>query len=288
MDLPLGIIFGLIAMLAYGLSGAIAKVPIKKLGAIRTIFFRNLFTSTMLLFIVLFFIETSTFSLTYILIAFVISFIGYIPFFTFFKAVKAGKIGVVMPIANSSVVFTVLFSILFYGESLSGIQLLSIILIIGGIMLVSVDFSDLKNSNLFNVSSGVPYALVTCFLWGLVYFLFKIPVDVLGPILSSFMIEFGSLFFSAIHLKVLKKGFGVPQVKYWIYIFFVALTGAIGTLAYNFGIQVADVSIVAALTFANPLVAAVYARLVYKEKLGSLQYSAMGLILLGIILISYF
>jgi len=35
-------------------------------------------------------------------------------------------------------------------------------------------------------------------------------------------------------------------------------------------------------------VAAVYARVVYKEKLSGLQYFAMGLILLGIVLISYF
>ena len=113
-------------------------------------------------------------------------------------------------------------------------------------------------------------------------------MSVLGPILTSFVIEAGNMIYSGISLKFSGKGFGVPCAKNMMYIFFVGLFGALGILAFNYGVGVADVSIVAALTFANPLVAAVYARVVYKEKLGGLRYFAMGLILLGIVLISYF
>ena len=288
MDLPLGIVFGLLAMLGYGLSTAVAQVPLKSTEILRVVFFRGIFSSSMLFLGVLLFWGEYVFSPVYVLLALAISFVGYAGLISFYKALKVGDIGVVTPIANSSVVFTVLLSVLFFAESLGPVQVFSIGLIVCGIVLISVDFGDLRNSSVFDKSSGVVYALITCLLWGCAFFLFKIPVTLLGPILSSFVIETGNMIYSGIGLKFSGKGFGFPSGKNMKYIFFVALFGALGTLAFNYGVGATDVSIVAALTFANPVVSAVYARVVYKEKLGGLRYFAMGLILLGIVLISYF
>ncbi|MFH1432910.1 MAG: EamA family transporter [archaeon] len=288
MDLSLGIVFGLIAMAGFGLHTAISQVPIRSVGIVRTIFFRNIFTSSILLAGVLLFQQHATLSLKYVGIALAISFMGYIPLVMFFKALNSGKVGVVTPIANSSVIFTILFSILFFGESLSGVQTLSIALIVLGIVLISVDFGGLKNSMLLKVSSGVPYALVTSVLWGVVFFLFKIPVDVLGPILTAFVTEFGIMIFAAANMGLMRMKFTVPDKKDIRYIGIASFFGAIGALAYNYGITFADVSIVAALTFANPLVSTLYAKIVYREKLCTLQYLAILLMIAGIVLISYF
>ncbi len=288
MELSIGIVFGLAAMLGYGLSTAIAQVPVKSIGSLRAVFFRGIFASSILFVGVLFFCNECVFSHVYVLLALAISFVGYVGLISFYKALKVGVVGVVTPIANSSIVFTVLLSVLFFAESLGFVQVFSIGLIVCGIVLISVDFKDLRKSCVFDKSSGVVYALVSCFLWGCAFFLFKIPVNVLGPILSSFVIEAGNMIYSGMSLKFSGKGFGFPSWKNIKYLFFVALFGALGTLAFNYGIGVADVSIVAALTFANPLVSAVYAKFAYKEKLRGLQYCAMALILLGIVLISYF
>lgn len=166
--------------------------------------------------------------------------------------------------------------------------MISIILILVGVILISLDFNDLKNSHLFKRSSGIPYALITCFLWGLVYFLFKIPVNVLGPILTSFILELGILLYSGIHISLSKSGYSLSNKKILLYVFLVAFFGAIGTLFFNLGIKNYNVSIVAALTFANPLVATLYGKIVYKEKLYLQQYMAIALMIIGVILISYF
>lgn len=287
-DISLGIIFGLIAMLGYGLSNPISKVPVKRIGSIKTIFFKNIFVSFLLLITLLFSLSDTNFSGTYILITFLISFVGYIPLLTFYKALKVGKVGIISPIANSSVIFTILFSIIFFKESLALTQIISIFIIISGIVLISLNFKDLKKSHLFKISSGVPFALITCLLWGLVFFLFKIPVMILGPILTSFIIEFGIMIYSGINLKIAKISFNLPKNKILIYIFFVAFFGAIGTLFFNLGVKMYDVSVVAALTFANPLVATLYGKFVYKEKLNIFQGIAIVFILVGITYISYF
>ena len=288
MDMPLGIIFGLLAMFGYGLSNAMAKVPAKNLGSRKAIFFRGIFVSLLLLIILLFFSRETFFSPTYILIGFIISLIAYIGFNTFYKALKLGKVGIISPIANSSVIFTILLSIVFFNESLTWIQLSLIILITIGIILISINFKDLKNSHLFKISSGIPFALITCLLWGLVFFLYKIPIIILGPILTSFIIEFGMMIFSGIDLKISKIYFNLPNKKEIIHIFFVALFGAAGTLFFSLGVNMSGVSIVAALAFANPLISTLYGKFVYKEKLGIPQYVAILLMLTGIVLISYF
>ncbi|MCK5040124.1 MAG: DMT family transporter [Candidatus Aenigmarchaeota archaeon] len=282
------IIFGLIAMLGFGLSSALSKIPAKNIKSKKLVFFRNLISSSLFIILMLLFNFEMAFSMKYILIAFLISFIGYIPLVVFYKALDVGKVGVVVPVANSSVLFTVLFSILFFGESLSMSQAFSILLIITGIFFISLNFHDLKKSNLFQLSSGIPYALITSFLWGLIFVLFKIPIMIIGPILTAFIIELGGFLSSAMHMKISKTSFSAPTKKNLLYIFFVAFFGVIGALFFNMGIKCGNISIVAALMAANPLVSTLYARIAYKEKISITQGFSILLIITGIISISYF
>ena len=285
-DISMGIIFGLIAMLGYGLGNALTQVPVREIGERRTAFFRNSIISLMLFVILVAYLPESNFSLEYIAIAFVISFIGFIPMISFYKALKLGKVGVVAPIGSSSVVFTILLSIIFFGEVLSAAQIISMAAIVAGILLISVNFRDLRGSDIFRLSSGVPYAIVACILWGLVYFLFKIPVSVLGPILTSFIIEFGVLISSWISLKMAGAEIGKPDPRMWRYIFAIAILMAMGTLFYNIGVKSYDVSIISAITFSSPIVSTLYARFAYKERISALQWFAVMLILAGIVLLA--
>jgi len=64
------------------------------------------------------------------------------------------------------------------------------------------------------------------------------------------------------------------------------LFGYLGSLFFNLGIQVAEVSIVAPIAFSAPAISVLYARLVYKEKLLLRQYIAVVCIIFGIIFMS--
>ena len=288
MEINIGIIFGLLAMLGYGMSNAIAKVPARNLGTRNAIFFRGVFISLFLLTVFLLFSREAVLSITYVLIGFIISLIAYVGFSIFYQALKLGEVGVVSPIANSSVIITVLLSIVFFGEPITWIQFSLILLIITGIVLVSINFRNIRKSQLFKISSGVPFALITCLLWGLVFFLYKIPINILGPILTSFIIESGMMVFSGFDIKFSRTRFILPTRRNLIHVFFVALFGAAGTLFFSLGIDISNVSIVAPIAFANPLVSTIYGKFVYNEKLDTVQYLAIIIILIGIALISYF
>ncbi|GEM_PF-3770362 len=96
------------------------------------------------------------------------------------------------------------------------------------------------------------------------------------------------MIFSGISIKCLKIPFRFPDKRILLYVFWVALFGAIGTLFYNLGIskESANVSVVAALTFSSPLVAILYGKFVYKEKLSIQQWFALLFILTGVVAVS--
>ncbi len=279
-----GILFGILSMIGYGLSSAISQTPVRALGSVKTIFYRNTVVS-IILAVVLFFNIPEQITLKYIGLSFLIAFLGYVPFVTFFKGLSTGKVGVVVPISNSAVIFTVLLSIIFLQERLNTFQTTAIALIVIGIILNSVNFKDFKQSHIFHPHSGVPYALITCILWGVFWFVWKTPVTWLGPFLSALVQETSMIIFSGAHLNIMKERFALPR-KYWWNMLIIGIFAAMGTLFFNLGINVGPVSIVAALVFTNPLISTLYGRFVYREKLNLQQRIAVLLIIGGIVLIS--
>ncbi len=286
MGLELGIIFGLIAMIGFGISNGMSQKIVKKEGIVRTAMFRNIFIVILLFPVLLYFLPFFNISIQFIVIALLIGVIGYVPLVTFYKAIERGKVGVIIPISDSSFLVTILLSVVFFGEILSLANNLSILLIIAGIILLSVDFRDFSGSGLFSMSSGIPVAVLTCFLWGLVFFLLKIPVNVVGPVISSFLLELGVLLGSGINMKISGISRHLPGRRILSEIFLIALLGATGSLFYNLGISVSDVSVVVALAFSSPFIATLYGKIVYKEKLRIIQYLAIVFILVGIVSIS--
>ena len=161
-------------------------------------------------------------------------------------------------------------------------------LIVFGIILVSINFKDIKNSNIFSLASGIPYAILTCVLWGLMFSLFKIPVMAIGPILTALVIEIGIFLISLFQVLKAGKNIDMPDRNTLAYIILLSVFTVIGIAFFNFGIMVAEVSIVAALSMANPLVATLYGRYVYKENINVQQYLAISFILIGIVALSLF
>jgi uncharacterized membrane protein len=268
------ILLAIISMLAYGFGLAIARVPIQKEGPVKTIFYRNLIISIIVLIFLLF--TKFSFSWKYFWIGAFISLMEYIALVAFYKAVETGKIGVVTPIADSSIIITVALSLIFFSEKLLAAQILAIILIIAGIVLISYKSGWSK--------SGIPYALVTLALWGVMSFLIKIPVAALGAIFMSFILEFGIFVFSAIHLAGKKQSLKTKSLPYMIV---VGICGAVGTLGWTLGIQNGPVSIITPIVSSSLLITVLYGRIVYKEKLSTLQYVCIALILGGIIMLSF-
>jgi drug/metabolite transporter (DMT)-like permease len=280
-----GILFGLLAMLGYGFSNALTQTPARKLGATRTVFYRNIVTSSLLLIIVLVARGTHPVSWSGIALALLLSAIGYIPLWAFMRAARTGKLGVIVPVGDSALVVTVLLSVLLFGEILGGGRILAVSVIFAGILLISMNIRDWRKSHLFDPASGVGYALIACVGWGIVFALWKYPVTLIGPFLTAFLIEFGGLVISATHLAA-TEGFGGADRNTLALVLLLGLGGTAGTLFYNLGISTAAVSVVIAFSSSKSWISALYGHFVHHERLRAQQYCGIAITIGGLVLLA--
>lgn len=286
--MSLGIIFGLVAMFGLGLNAAISKYPTQKIGNRQMMVWREIFIVAFLLVPAAFLIPETDISLKWLIITIIFSLtVGYFPLSFFIKALEKGKVGLVVPISNSYVIFTFLLSSLFYGEEINLTKILALVIIISGLFLLSFNPKDLKGSDIFKLSSGLPYALITCLGWGIVFFYFKMPVNYLGPVLTSLVTEAGILVSSYINLKIKKEKLILPSKKVFLALIIGGIFLVIGSISFNLGLKITNqASVMSTINAASPLVAALYGFIVYKERLKSRQWLGVLVLILGIITIS--
>jgi len=285
-SLQLGIVFGLGALIFGGLANSFVKIPSRELGTNKTIFYRNVFDSLFLLVILLFTLSQSNFSLVFIVYTLILSLIGYIPMYFFYRAMAIGKVGVIAPVSSSYALVTLILATIFLKESVTPLQILSILVIVSGVILISVNFKEFKSSQLLKMKSGIPYALIAALGWGIWYILSRFSAKELGPYLAALIIEAGAIPVAYSLIRKEKTDLKINNKKAFYFIIPLALMMTLWSLCYYQGARVSNLSVVVALSSASPLVVAIYGRIFYKEKLTLHQYLAIGLIVAGVIALS--
>lgn len=283
MPLLISVLYGLTSMIPMGIGSAISPIVTKKIGIGRVMLWRNMATSLLLLIALAFNWEAASFIPLQIFYALLLSLLAYIALAFYFKALLMGKVGLISPTTATNVILSLSLSAVFLGVAISKTQLLFISLIIVGTILIAFNFKDFKQSSMFRIKSGVPYALATAFCWGIFFFLAQIPLRALGVYLTSFIFELGMLVATIIHLMIIKESFRVPEFKTLRIVWLISLLNALSIVGLYTGLLRANVGIVLTLSASTPLVIAVYGKVVYKERLSKLQYLAIALVLIGII-----
>lgn len=269
----IAIILGLLAMFCFGISNAVAQQVVRVIGAKETIVLRNLITSAVLLPFV--FLFPPQFSLPGFLLGAGIGILGFFPLYFFYQGLSKGAVGVITPIANTSVLVTVLLALFIDGEYLSIPQFMFIGCIIAGVFLVGFHKA--------RTLAGVGYALLTALFWGVVFYLWQYPAALVGAVTTAFLIE---LFVAASSLAWVRS---LPNLRqHLIPMLVVGALGATAVVAYTVGILSGTLSVVVALTMASPWVAALYGRLVLKEKLTRMQWLGLCLSVVGVALLASF
>ncbi|NTW13873.1 MAG: DMT family transporter [Candidatus Moranbacteria bacterium] len=284
MGISSAIIFGLIAMIGLGLSGVLARDPSRRLGSDRSLFWRQVFLVILQIPLLVFFFPKDL-SWQGLAWAVAVGVAGYFPIHFFYRAISNGRVGVVAPIANSSAVITAILAVYVLGEPFGVFRVVGLVLALSGVILLSVDFRDWKNSALLRSESGIPFAVAACLGWGVVMFLFRYPVRLIGPIPTSFIVETSALVISAIRLRSQKISFDFPD-GYGRTFLWVGLAGVVGAVAYDFGLMTSAVAVVAVLNMTNPVIAAAYERFVFKERLSFRQVVGMFLAIAGAALVA--
>ena len=161
-----GFALAIAALFSWGINNALIRVPAMRIGVKQALFYRNLYTALFTLIAFALLVEYRRPPLGQVLFAAALAGLGYVSLLAMFRAKQLGKVGVIAPVANSSVVVTVLIAVFLLGAPMQAGRGAAISVIVAGILLATLNWRQPRASDLFRKESGVPYALVTALCWG--------------------------------------------------------------------------------------------------------------------------
>lgn len=209
----------------------------------------------------------------------------------FLKALSRGHVGIVVPLANTFPIITILLSLIFLQSIFSSLQYLSMAIIIAGVVVLAFEKRD-KSIPLRILHRETFFALGAAGLWGLGNFIQNIvigdePWQVIYGIINI------TMGVTALILLASTSGKGlVAKVK-------IAFTNKLGLIAgcittsgsFGFYIgadKVKSVLIPSAIASAAPLMASFLGAIVDKEKLTLIKRAGAVLVVAGIIMLNIF
>lgn|GEM_PF-615471 len=280
----LAILFGLLSMTGFSLANVSSQPLAKKLGNAQILFLRGITVVLVLAILAIPSIHNAK-NISQVAFSLFLGMAGYLPLLAFTHGIKVSRIGIVSPIAGCSPLVTVILAFAVLGVPIKSIQWVAIVLIILANVCVSINLKNFRDSNITKLTSGVPFALIAAFGWGLFFFALIYPSKAIGPWLTSFFVELGVVLAAGVHLLVSKQRTALRQALS-PKIAGNGLCIAVGTIAFTVGVSRYNVGIVAALGNSVALLSTLLAAYFFKEKLTRAEMIVSGVMILGVILIS--
>lgn len=283
-------LYAILAPLGFGISNSLSKITGTALGPTRAIILQNIFIILTLISLALVLGGFESFNPTWVLVSALIGVFGYFGFAFFIRAVTSGKIGLVIPIIDLAVVVSSVNTLIFLGQHISLTGIFFMILILLGAVLLSININDWRNSNIFNIKSGVPFAVIASVIWGTEYFLRTFPISHIGAINTALIIEISVMCTALIHLLLIDRQKLLEKINIQVlkYGFLVGIFASIGNLGINFGLATVGGPLTFAILGTRPAVSSLVAYFVFREKLQRDQIFAMSLVAIGVVGVSLY
>ncbi|MFC1625207.1 EamA family transporter [Patescibacteria group bacterium] len=285
----MGILSGLVSMFSWGVSDFFAAVSSRKFGNFLTYFWMQ--AVGFIIATVYFLLNLGSFTweevpglfITLTCVA-TLQVIGYL---SFYSGLENGLVSIVSPIGATFGAITAVLSVIFYNEILNNTQIFSVILIIFGIILVSLDISNLKSTRKISLVTGVRQGMQASLGWGISLFLLVKASNVLGWFLPVYIFRFIAILI-LIGISLLRKNslkISSPK-KDLLVLLPVGLLEITAFFSYSFGVGSEYASIVAPISSSFAIVTILLAYIFLKERLVKTQIFGVLGVIAGIVLLS--
>ncbi len=286
------VIYGAVAMFAFGVANAFLKAPAAQIGVIESILVRNLAAVPVLAvaWVLISGAAIPQLSFSAVLGGVAIAILGYLPFLFFLQALNVGEVGRVIPLtAVVRIVVSVLFGVIIWADALSFFDLAALVAVLIGVFLVTYEF---RSGHITPIKSWVVPAFGASVLWGFLYPLFGYYAGLYGAFFYSLCIEVAVLGGAYLHLVLKKKQFSLPLTTYiadrrtlWWLVVAGVLT-AVGTLSFNVGYGTGEIGIVSAIGGSSAVVSTICAMFLYRERVSLVQWFGIFAAMAAIVLFS--
>jgi transporter family protein len=280
----LSILSGIIGMFGWGIYDFLGGVFAKQIGSFKSLFWSQL--AGLISVLLLAFVFTTSHKIPVLLIillpiAAIIYSAGYL---FFFKGFEIGNVSIVAATMNLWAVFTMLFAFIFMGQRLSTIQTFGVVMIISGVTLASVNWSDGRNQK-FQFSSGVKEAVLGAFFFGIFWNISEIISEEVGWLLTTLLVKFGIVVFLLIFSFLTKREIGLKEIstktKYTVVFMGMIEAGAVAVV--NYGLTIGDAILVTPIASALSIVTITLAIIFLKDKVTKFQGLGIITAIIGII-----
>lgn len=164
----ISILAGLGGMFGWGFSDFLANLSSDKIGHYKTFFWSQTFGLLLVFLLVVFF--KPSFNLDLLLLSFVfVSSIAYaMGYILFYRAFEVGNVSVVSSVINIQIIFVIAIAYFIFGQRLTLMQVPALIMILIGILLVSINFTDFIKGKV-ELVKGVKETLLSAVMFGIFY-----------------------------------------------------------------------------------------------------------------------
>lgn len=271
-------------MFGWGIYDFLGGVFAKRLGPFRSFYWSQLagLASTFVLGVV-FTINLNVPVLVIVLlpIASILYSAGYL---YFFKGFEIGNVTIVAATMNLWAVFTMLFAFVFMGQRLSQIQFSGVVMIIAGVTMASLNWSDLRNQK-FQLSSGVREAVLGAFFFGIFWNISEIISEEIGWYLTTLFVKLGIVLFLLAFSFLVKRETGLndtpTQTKYIVVIMGMIEAGAVAVV--NYGLTIGDAILITPVASALSIVTVALAIIFLNDRVTKFQGFGIITAIVGII-----
>ena len=205
----------------------------------------------------------------------------------FLHTLEKGNATINGVIAGTFPIWVVIFSLIFFDESLSRVQACAALVIFIGVILSTLHLTrETKRHTVFNRYSVM--ALAVSVLWGIYFAFIRYPVEQYGWFETNVVTQIVATITSiGLLLPIIRRSkylkFKKTQLK-WPLIN--ASFGFSSSLAYNYALTLGASSVVAPIAGSYPGLYAIASYFIFKEKLTRLQLVGIVFVLIGVVALS--
>jgi drug/metabolite transporter (DMT)-like permease len=210
--------------------------------------------------------------------------VGAASYLAFYNALQLGPIAIVSPIASANGAVVVLLAVLVLGESLTALQALGCLLVLGFIVLAAHE-PDAQPSE--GGGSGIRLALIASIAFGGYLFVLATMSDELGwlvPVLIARSVTLAIV--SAVAVARPPRSPGALGTLGLLGCLGAGLLDASGYLAYNRGGEIGEVAITSAAAAAYPVIPIVVGLFALRERIAWHQLVGVAGVLCGMVVLS--
>jgi len=286
--MELWFVLAIIVTFFWGSAGIFAKLSTPKIGVAGVALLIALVEGVMYTVAFIYWREDVPVSLEDGFIAAFSCLVGVTGYLCFFESIIEGQVAIAGTISAAYPVLTVIGAILLLSESLTAVQAIGVLAIIGGV--ISLSYEPEPGSKHAMNKRSLIFALLAFALWGAWSLSSKVAIDRVGPgnlfgfyILSSLTAPVIYAWFRRVRPGGTRMD--NPPMSAWTLAGIGLALNVTGTFAFSFALDKGNASLIVPISSAYPLVTIVLAVAVLREKLSRLHMIAVGAVVIGLILI---